>query len=161
MRTLVLGVGNPIMTDDAVGLRVARRVRERLRPGDPVEVRESHRGGLDLVDLMTGFHRAVVVDAFLLDSAPPGTVLRKDLADFALTQHLFGAHGVDLPTAIALGRELGAAMPEEVRIVGVVVEDPYTLGETMSPAVEAAVEAAAGVVLELAGVSRGSLQDDA
>ena len=40
MRTLVLGLGNPLLTDDAVGLLVARALRSRLGNRSDVEVDE-------------------------------------------------------------------------------------------------------------------------
>jgi hydrogenase maturation protease len=149
--SVVLGVGNPVLGDDGVGLRVADHVRGLVagRPG--IEVRESERGGLDLVDLLDGFDVAVVVDAVLAPGVPAGSVRRLDLADAAATSHLHGAHGVDLAAAVELGRRLGARMPRDVWVVGVTVEDATTLREGLSPPVEAAVDPAARLALALAG----------
>ncbi len=147
---VILGVGNPVLSDDAVGLAVAGRVREILGDAPDVAVRESERGGLDLVELLEGADVAVVVDALLDPGHPPGTVLPLDLEEVRTTTHLHGAHGVDLPTAVSVGRRLGVAMPASVRIVGVVVEDALTLGEGLTPAVAAAVEPAARLAVALA-----------
>ncbi len=148
-KTLILGVGNPIMTDDAIGLHVARRAGELLA-GDPsVEVKESHRGGLDLITLMEGYELAVVVDAFSVANKEVGTLLVGSLDDIDRSNHLYGAHGVNLPTALELGRRLGAEMPSVVHLVGVVVVDAYTIGEQMNPEVEAMVEPAAREVVRL------------
>lgn len=149
-KTLILGVGNPIMTDDAVGLHVARRAARVLSQRDDVEVKESHRGGLDLIDIMSGYEVAVVIDAFSVTNVEVGTLLVGNLEDVARTNHLYGAHGVDLPTALELGRRLGADMPATVHLVGVVVVDAYTVGEEMNPEVAEAVEPAARVVARLA-----------
>lgn len=148
-RTVVLGVGNTILTDDGIGIHVARRA-QALLVGTDVEVRETERGGLDVIELVTGFQRLVLVDAYLLPGEAPGTVVRRRLEDFGDTLHMFGAHGVDLPTALRLGAVLGEEMPGEVHIVGIVPENPYALGETMTPAVEAALEPAARLVADLA-----------
>lgn len=147
--TVILGVGNTILTDDGIGIHVARRAGEMLGGGD-VEVRETERGGLEIIELVAGFQRLVLVDAYLLPGASPGTVVHRHLQDFGSTLHVFGAHGVDLPTALRFGAALGETMPEEVHIVGIVAEDPYTLGEDMTPALQAAVEPAARLVASLA-----------
>jgi hydrogenase maturation protease len=63
MRTLVLGLGNPLLGDDAVGLKVAALVRERLGGAPGVDVEEEEAGGLRLMERMTGYDRAILVDA--------------------------------------------------------------------------------------------------
>jgi hydrogenase maturation protease len=148
-RQVVLGVGNAIMTDDAVGIAAAGVLAGRLQDRPEVEVRISERGGLDLLDLLDGCDHAVIVDAYLVPGEEPGTVLTRCVEDFSGSHHLYAAHGIDLPTALRLGRELGGDMPSRVDIVGVVVEDPYTVSERMTPAVAAAVQPAVARVLAL------------
>jgi hydrogenase maturation protease len=148
-RRVVLGVGNPIMTDDRVGLAVVEALEGALAERHGFEVRYSERGGLDLMDLLDGADYAVVVDAYLLPGTAPGTVVVRNIDQFKGSHHLYAAHGVDLPTAVEMGRLMGADMPDRVDIVGVVVEDPYTVSEQMTPAVASAVEAAVAQVLAL------------
>ena len=63
MKILILGLGNPILRDDSVGLRVAQEV-ERLIPANPdVEVGLDYWGGLRLMERMIGFDRAIIIDA--------------------------------------------------------------------------------------------------
>jgi hydrogenase maturation protease len=154
---VVLGVGNLIMTDDAIGIVAAQAV-ERLLDGRPgVEVRYSERGGFDLMDLLEGSDHAIIVDAYLVPGATPGTVLRKSIEDFHGSHHLYAAHGVDLPTAVGMGRLMGVHMPDRVDIIGIVAEDPYTVSEQMTHAVAEAVQPAARAVLELLDASTPSL----
>ncbi len=150
-RRVVLGVGNLIMTDDAVGIVVGQQLEGLAPQSHEFEVRFSERGGLDLMDLLDGFDHAVIVDAYLVPGTEPGTVLVRSIDDFHGSHHLYAAHGVDLPTAIGMGRMLGAHMPERVDIVGIVVEDPYTVSEQMTPAVAASVDDAVATVLGLVG----------
>ena len=62
-KTLVIGLGNPIVSDDGVGLRVVQRLKTILADRDDVDVREDYRGGLQLMERMIGYERAIVVDA--------------------------------------------------------------------------------------------------
>ncbi len=146
MRTLVLGLGNPLLGDDAVGLKVAALVRERLdgRPG--VDVEQEEAGGLRLMERMTGYDRAVLVDAAVTGGVP-GEVRRIGPEDLP-TQRTAAAHGIDLPRALALGRQLGYPMPSEVRIVAIEAASVLEFRDDMTPAVAAAVEPAAAAVLE-------------
>jgi len=149
MRTLVLGLGNPVVSDDAVGLRVAAELRRRLAERPDIEVSEDYWGGLRLMERMIGFDRAVVVDA-ICTGAPPGTIHRLSPGDIA-TQRSASAHDVNLPTALAFGRQCGAHLPPdaEIVLVGIEAEDILTFGEQLTPAVEQAVPRAVEAVLEV------------
>ena len=81
MRTIIVGIGNPIRSDDSVGLVVARILRERLAGVEGIDVAELWAGGLRLVEAMAGYDRAVVIDAMATGEKPPGTVRRLTLAD--------------------------------------------------------------------------------
>ena len=78
-RTLVLGLGNDILSDDGVGLQVARRVGELI--GDRADVAEASVATIDLLPLMSGYDRVVIIDAFLSPDLPPGTPVRTTPAD--------------------------------------------------------------------------------
>ncbi|HMK08623.1 MAG TPA: hydrogenase maturation protease [Anaerolineales bacterium] len=148
-RTLIIGLGNPILRDDAVGLHVARRVQDALPSAAGIEVVQECVGGLRLMERMVGYDRALLIDA-RRSGRPPGTVQLLDPLDMT-TQHSASSHDVNLATALAVGRRSGARLPadDQIRIVAVEVEDVETFSETMSPAVEAAVPAAADRVLRV------------
>ena len=63
MKILVLGLGNPLVSDDSVGLRVAERLKPLLADRPDVEVSEDYWGGLRLMERMIGFDRAIIIDA--------------------------------------------------------------------------------------------------
>ncbi|HEX9187086.1 MAG TPA: hydrogenase maturation protease [Vicinamibacteria bacterium] len=146
MRTLVLGLGNPLLGDDAVGLKVAALVRERLDGAPGVDVEEEEAGGLRLMERMAGYDRAVLVDA-AVTGGTPGEIRRLTPDDLP-TQRTAVAHGIDLPRALALGRQLGYAMPSAVRIVAIEAESVLEFRHEMTPAVAAAVEPAVAAVLD-------------
>ncbi len=152
MKTLVLGLGNPLLGDDAVGLRVAERLRERLAGRKDVEVREEEAGGLRLMEAMSGYDRAVVVDA-AVTGGTPGTVRRVGPEELP-TQRTAIAHGIDLPRALELGRRLGLPMPASVRVVAVEAECVLEFRSDMTPAVAAALEPAVEAVLSEIGGGR-------
>ena len=98
----------------------------------------SFRGGLELLDLVAGFDRAVLVDAIVCDEPVPGRVHELDAAGIAGSARLVGSHEVDLATALELGRRAGLAMPAEVRVIGIEAADVLSFRESLSPAVAAA-----------------------
>ena len=147
MKTLIIGLGNPLVTDDSVGLRVAAELKTLLahRPG--VEVDEDYWGGLRLMERMVGYDRAIVIDA-ILTGAEPGTIHHLT-PDSIPTQRSASAHDMNLPTALAFGRQAGVHLPkdENVLLVGIEVEDVINFGEECTPAVRAAVPRATREVL--------------
>ncbi|MGA2797690.1 MAG: hydrogenase maturation protease [Thermoguttaceae bacterium] len=147
MKILVLGLGNPLVSDDSVGLRVAEKLKPLLAGRPDVEVSQDYWGGLRLMERMIGFDRAIIIDA-IKSGAPPGTVHRLT-PDSISTQRSASAHDVNLPTALEFGRKAGVALPknEHVLLVGIEAEDILTFSEQCTPAVEAAIPLAVGAVM--------------
>jgi len=143
--TIVLGLGNPVRFDDAVGLRVAEAVERLLAEGPVpgVKVLTSTRAGLELIDLLTGASRAIIVDCLVRPDAVPGRVSRLTLGDVAGAARLVGAHDVTLGHAFELARAAGVPMPDEVEIFAVEASDVDRIEEGLSPAVAAAIPALA------------------
>lgn len=151
MRTLLLGMGNPILSDDAVGVRLATELRRRLPPRPDLDIQEECSvGGLNLLDVLTGYQRVIVLDAVKTAGGSPGDRYRFTAGDLAETLHLTNIHDVNLATALELGRRLGLPLPEpaQVHVLAVEVDDVATFSERMTPALEAAFPRLAGEVLE-------------
>ncbi len=146
---LVLGLGNDILTDDAIGLEVVAAARVRLADEPRVEVRATTEMGLALLDEIAGREGLVLVDAVQTGRAEPGAV--SELEPAALTGGLCTMpHFLGLRETLALGGLLGLPMPAQVRVVAIEVADPFTLGNELTPAVAAAVSPAAERVAALA-----------
>ncbi len=145
---VVVGLGSPIMSDDAVGLRVSEEIDGMGLDG--VDCCQEAVGGLDILPVIHGYRFAVIVDAIQTMQYEPGTVLLFNEEDFDSTVSEAATHDVNLPTAMKIGRQMDPdLMPESVRFVAIEVEDIKTVSETMTPRVEAAVESAKNAVLHL------------
>ncbi len=141
-RTAVLGLGNPILGDDGVGLAVAREVRCLLeqRPIPGVDVLESSRAGFEVIELLRGYRRAIIVDCLDVPAPQPGRVRQLSLQEVAGSARLTGGHEVTIGTAFHLAAHLGIPMPDHVEIFGIEGEEMAALREDLTPAVEAAVQ---------------------
>ncbi len=150
MKTRVIGLGNTILTDDAVGVYAAREIRRVLhRQGrdSAADVVESEGGGVDLMELMAGWERIILLDSIQFDGVEPGTLLELDPNDLRTSLRIRSVHDIDLPTALELGRHMGLRMPVQVLIYVIQAEDAHTLGETMTPPVQQAMARAVEAVL--------------
>ena len=157
-RVLVLGLGNDVLRDDAVGLRIAAAARERLAGEAAIEVRATTEMGLALLDEIADREGVVLVDSVQTGRAPPGHI--HEVAAEGLSRVLTTApHFLGIGETLALGRQLGLAMPRAVRIFAVEVADPFTLGTDLSPGVAAAIPAATDRVAAAARALAGQSQE--
>ena len=152
MTAIVIGIGNPLLGDDGVGIRVARELSHRLGDHAGVTVTELYAGGLRLMEAMVGFKRALVVDAMVSGGCPPGTVRRFAPEELGATRNLRCAHDTSLPSALAIGAMLGLDLPQEIVVWGVEAANCEEFGEVLTPPVAQAVpELVEELVRELAG----------
>jgi len=142
----VVGLGSPIMCDDAVGLRVSQAIDDMHLYG--VDCHQEAVGGLDILPVIHGYRMAIIVDAIMTGEYGPGTVMVFTEHDFDEKISEAASHDVNLPTAIRIGRQMDPEiMPEKIVYIAIEVEDIKTMTETMTPNVEAAVPVACDAVV--------------
>ena len=152
MKTLIIGLGNPLRGDDGVGNRVAQLLEKEI-DNPEVTVTETNADGLGLLDLVSGYERVIIVDAIQTREGEVGQVYRLSLTDLGTPHYFSGTHSVDLATALELGAKLGLALPREVIIFAIEVADVSSFSEKCTPEVEKAIPEVIGLVLgELSGV---------
>ena len=169
MRTLVIGLGNPILGDDGVGWKVAQEVKSRIesdaryymtirplgtktvRHVSDIEVECAALGGLSLMERMIGYQRAILVDSMETGQSPAGSVRVFPLEELANPSagHSASAHDTSLITALETGRHMGLALPTEVLVVAIEAGNVYDFSEELSPPVAAAVPLACQSVMGL------------
>jgi hydrogenase maturation protease len=148
-KTLILGLGNPILRDDSIGLRVVRALADHI-PADPsIEIDEDYWGGLRLMERMVGYERVIIIDA-IQTGAKPGSLHWLAPGDIP-TQRSASVHDLNLPTALEFGRQAGARLPQdgEILLIGIEVEDIQTFDEGLTPHVEEALPKAVNAVLSV------------
>jgi hydrogenase maturation protease len=150
MRTLVLGMGNPILCDDAVGIRLARALQQEAEGFADVDyVVDCSVGGLNILDLVTGYDRLIVFDSIRGWGGPPGAWYAMTGESFRETMNLTNVHDANFTTALELGRQMGTHLPgpEDVHIFAVEIVDNMTFSESMTPEMEAAYPALRAAVV--------------
>lgn len=145
-RTIVIGLGNPILSDDSVGIKIARALKERLSvsnslncPVGPVDIIEIYAGGMRLMDAMVGYDRAIIADAVITGNTMPGTITCIMPSDICTTRNLTCTHDSGLSTALEMGSMLGLKLPSHIRIWGIEAKDVETFSEDLTDEVKHAV----------------------
>ena len=137
---LVLGLGNEMLKDDAVGIRVAERLRGSLPP--EVEVRSTSCFGLSLLDELIDREKVLVIDSYVPVEFVGSEIQECDLDEVGESQST-SPHFVGLGEIREIMRKLGLTFPREVHILAIPVSDPTTFSYEMTPAVAALVDEAA------------------
>jgi len=147
MKTIVLGVGNPILKDDGAGIHVIRQLKKYVKDLD-VTLDEAMTGGMNLLDMIIGYEKAILIDTVKMKGAKTGEVRRFSLRDFP-SVHSSNPHDVDLLEAIKLAEKLGETrIPKEIVIVGISVnETQHVFGEQLSERMAKAVPKAVETVI--------------
>ncbi len=168
MKTIVVGLGNPILSDDGVGWKVVEEVKRQLpstllgSPSPESALKQNGRGddggidieclsigGIGLMEHLIGYDRAIIVDAFIAEKEDLGSILIRELKDLPNYSafHITNVHDTSLQNAIELGRHMGARMPDEVLVIGIAIQRICEFGEALSPQVEECVSQAAHITL--------------
>lgn len=147
MKTLILGLGNPILSDDGVGIHIAEELKGRLNQPE-ITVMETSMAGLDILDLLAGYERALIIDAIQTKDGKVGQVYRLEPDAFDATRHASTPHDVNFATALELGRKLGLALPQRIIIFGIEVEDVTTYSERCTPGVEQTIPIVTDMVIQ-------------
>ena len=143
-RTLIIGLGNEYRRDDAVGLVVARRLREAAP--ESVRVLEESGEGAGLMESWQGADAVILIDA-VHSGAKPGTLHRLDAHAQPIAKKFFrvSTHAFGVAEAVELARALGR-LPPRLIVYGVEGKS-FEAGVGLSPEVEAAVQAVVERVL--------------
>jgi hydrogenase maturation protease len=139
MRTLVLGLGNELLADDAVGLLAARALKREF--DGHIDVIESSESGLALLDHLVGYDRAIILDAIRTGRCPAGEILEYTVDDL---RHVAAPspHYAGIPELLELARRLGLDFPADLRIIAIEAENLHEIGGQPSVQVTAGVEKA-------------------
>lgn len=133
-------MGNPILCDDAVGIRLARRLAARFVHDDVEVVPECSVGGLNLLEVIEGYERVVVIDSIKTDGGHAGSWYRFDATSLQTTMNLRNVHDTNFATAVQLGRQMGMSLPADgdTHVIAVEIADNLSFSEEMTPELEAA-----------------------
>ena len=154
MKTLVVGLGNPILCDDGVGPQVAEELKVRLdkpegrlrRPD--VTVLETSMAGLSFLDLLTGYDKVIIVDAIQTEGGRAGQIYKLDPGVLDVTRHTASPHDINFATALELGKKLGLALPQQIVVFAVEAADTTTFSERCTPEVSCAIPACVEMIIQ-------------
>ena len=147
MKTIVLGVGNQILGDDGVGVHIANELRKHVKDPDII-IDEAVTGGMNLLELILGYEKAIIIDAVRSENARDGDVKKIPLSSFS-TFHACNPHDVSLFEAIKMAKKMGEdRIPKEIVIIGILMKKiSCEFSEKLSPVIQDAVPKALTLII--------------
>lgn len=139
MNILVLGMGNPLLTDDAAGIRIAQILEKEFEKEKKFDfISDCSLGGLNLLDLIQGYDRLIVIDSIKTKGGIPGTYSHFTADRLRETMNLNCVHDANFATVLELGRRMGMNLPadESIDIFAVEIIENQTFSSRMSDILE-------------------------
>ena len=135
---LLLALGNDIIGDDGVALAAARALKDTFADEPNVDVVESAESGLALLDILSPYDRALLLDSIETGDLPAGTVREFSQEDF---HKVLGPspHYAGLPEVIALAHKLGIDFPGELRVLAIKIDPQEEFREGLSDDIQRAL----------------------
>jgi len=133
LRILLLGLGNDLLGDDAVGQIAAKRLEPNI--SEEIDVAVSGEAGLALVERMEGYDRVLILDAIMTGTHPPGTILEftpDDLGQVVAPS----PHYAGIPEVIDLANRIGIVFPDQIHLLAMEISPVAEIREGLSPVIE-------------------------
>ena len=145
-KTLVLGVGNRIMSDEGIGVHLVERLCSQFSLPEEIQVLDGGTLGLDLIYFLEGIENLLIVDAVQADLEPGGMLRLQDDAVPAFMSIKISPHQVGVPDML-FAAKLRGVVPRRIVLWGVQPER-VELGMDLSPLLESKMDALMAHVLD-------------
>ncbi len=137
MKTLIIGLGNPIVGDDAIGIKVVESIRDNLPTLHKTDIfADVSIAGIGLAELFRGYDRVILVDSIQTGQYSKGTVVNLSKEDFSLASHTSGYHNMDIFTALEFSSRMYNDIPTNIKIIGIEIVNPMEFSDELSLAIQ-------------------------
>ncbi len=146
--TLVLGIGNDILTDDGIGPKLVNELQKKLDL-PAVTFMTAAAGGMDILEMIRDYKKVIIIDAIKTRDGIPGTVYFLTPADFRETLHISSFHDISFLTALDLAEKLDIPIPGQVSIIAIEIVEDLTFSNEFSPPIAAKYDRIRQEVMEM------------
>ena len=151
-KILILGLGNPILSDDSVGLKIVDEIEKLLCRNENIDFCKVAISGITILDIISGYKHLVLVDVIKTGREEIGTLNKHDISDFKDSIHLSSPHQLNFPSVIEFAKKTGIPIPVEIDLFTIEVEDIYTFSEECSPGIKKEIPEIAREIIKQSGL---------
>ncbi len=141
-KTLILGLGSEILTDDGIGLRLVSDLEKVLtfqveknlkgRKVRQIDFKTCLTGSLDLLEIIKDYNTLIILDATKTQNGIPGNIYKYSLNNYKDTIHLQNIHDISFQDTLKLGKRIGLIIPGKVEIFAIEIFDNLTFSSSLS-----------------------------
>lgn len=128
-------MGNTIRGDDGVGIYIARRLKQQI-DSVGIDITETHEAGLNLLELITGYEKTIIIDSVRSNKGKPGSVYRFLKEDFKKKTRPFSSHQFGLAALFDFAESAGIDIPNDIIIYGIEIENDNCFSEKVTDKVK-------------------------
>jgi hydrogenase maturation protease len=151
-KVLILGIGNILHKDDGLGVFIVNEIEDSVKDiPEYVEIADGGVLGYDLLSLMSGREKIIIVDALKADDEP-GSIYRFPAKHLSDGGNKFSLHEMGVKKIVDMLALTGEK--PEIEIVGIVPEDIYTLDIGISDSVKKSVSKAVELIMDVAKIRK-------
>ena len=132
--TLILGIGNDILTDDGIGPRLIQELKKTM-DHPHVTFITATVGGLEILELIKGYAKVIILDAIKTKDGVPGTIYKYTPAQFKETLHLSNFHDVSFLSALDFAIKVKISIPKQIDIIAIEIVEDLIFSNEFSPAI--------------------------
>jgi hydrogenase maturation protease len=129
--SLILGIGNDILTDDGIGPKIVQKLHNEFK-GRNITLLTTATGGLELLELIKDYKKVIIIDAIRTEGGTPGTIYYLTPSNFKETLHISSFHDVSFHTALKLADKLDIPVPEKIDIIAIEILEDLTFSSEFS-----------------------------
>jgi len=128
---LILGIGNEMLKDDGIGPKLVRGLKHFIKDKN-IDFVTSAVGGMETIEIMRGYEKAVILDGIMTKDGIPGTVYYMNYPSNMNTLHLSNAHDISFDMSVKLARKLKIPFPDTICIIAVEIIEDREFGESLT-----------------------------
>jgi len=116
-----LGIGNTIRGDDGIGIYIAEEIKKKLvNKKNNVTVISTETAGLDILDLIVGYSKLIIVDSIQVSSNNElGHIFKVEVNQINSSNSHFNSHDIDFSKLFKIGKKVGIKLPIKIKIYGI------------------------------------------
>lgn len=137
-KLLILGIGNPYVSDDGIGIHITRILRELIND-TRIEFKEFYHNGFDALGLLKEYEYAIVIDAAKTGNVEVGKFQIFSHKDVSPSTHMYSLHTFGFLSALQLAEVLSIKLPSQITVFAIEVANTEVFGKAFTPEVETAV----------------------
>ena len=132
---LILGLGNELLCDDAIGVKLALEF-EYLYKSPDIHFRTSCNGGLDIVETLSGYKHVIIIDAIKTQDGIPGNIYHFTPDDFKDTLHVSSFHDISFLTALKFASFIDIEIPEDIHMLAIEIAEDMLFSDQFSEPIQ-------------------------